>query len=244
MKGAALITGASNGIGRAIALALAERGHPVAINYNSSREAAEELCQKIIASGGNAAAIQADISDPAQVEGLFSAAETALGPVEYLVNNAGVAWTGLFSDMDDSEWSRLRGGDLDGVFYCCRRAIPAMVRRKSGCIVNISSIWGLSGASCEAAYSALKAGVIGLTRALAKELGPSGIRVNAIAPGVINTAMNQNLSPADMLQLKESTPLGRIGSPRDVAGCAAFLCSEEASFITGQVIAIDGGFGL
>ena len=157
--------------------------------------------------------------------------------MDALVCNAGVAYQGLLSDMTDEDWRRVMGVDLDGVFYCCRRAIPSMVRRQKGSILTISSMWGLTGGSCEAAYSAAKAGVIGLTKALAKELGPSGVRVNCIAPGVIHTQMNGNLTQEDRQILADETPLCRLGTPEEVAGAALFLSQEDASFITGQVLA-------
>lgn len=175
---------------------------------------------------------------------MFDQAEQTFGPAEALVCSAGLAWQGLLTDMTDDQWRRLTAADLDGVFYCCRRALPAMIRRKAGAIVTISSMWGLTGASCEAAYSAAKAGVVGLTKALAKEVGPSGVRVNCVAPGVIDTQMNGGLTPQDLEELAAQTPLCRIGAPEEAAQAVLFLCSPVSSFITGQVLAVDGGLAV
>ena len=234
-----LVTGASGGIGSAVALELARRGWSVALQYRSNREAAVRLEEEICRQGGMARAYGADLTDEAQVDALFSAAEKDFGFLEGLVNNAGVAWKGLFTDMSLSDWRGVMDADLTSVFLCCRRALPPMIRQKRGSIVNVSSMWGEVGASCEAAYSAAKAGVIGLTKALAKEEGPSGIRVNCLAPGVIDTPMNGDLSPEDLAALREETPLERIGTPEEAARAAAFLLEEE--FLTGQVLGVNGG---
>lgn len=242
MRETVLVTGASGGIGRAIALAFAEKGCGVALHYNSSPGPALEAAEFIARKGGSARAFQADITEEGQVEGLFTECERELGPVTVLVNCAGTAWQGLLTDMTLAEWRRVLDVNLTGMFLCCRRALGHMIREKAGCIINIGSMWGRKGAACEAAYSAAKAGVIGLSQALALEEGPSGIRVNCIAPGVIDTPMNAHLSREDMEALKEETPLMRIGSPEDVAGAAVFLW--ESGFITGQTIGVDGGFVL
>ena len=234
-----LVTGASGGIGSAVALELARRGWRVALQYRSNREAAVRLEEEICRQGGMARAYGADLTDEAQVDALFSAAEKDFGFLEGLVNNAGVAWKGLFTDMSLSDWRGVMDADLTSVFLCCRRALPPMIRQKRGSIVNVSSMWGQVGASCEAAYSAAKAGVIGLTKALAKEEGPSGIRVNCLAPGVIDTPMNGDLSPEDLAALREETPLERTGTPEEAARAAAFLLEEE--FLTGQVLGVNGG---
>lgn len=236
-----IITGASRGIGAACARLFAQKGWAVAVNYRNSREKAEALTSDICREGGVALAIPADIGNAADVERLFSTAEKELGTVEALINNAGIAQQKLFTDLTEEEWDELFRVDVKGVFLCCRRALPAMIRRQKGCIVNISSMWGQVGASCEVHYSAAKAAVIGLTKALAKEAGPSGIRVNCIAPGVIQTEMNRHLSPEVLEELREETPLEVLGTPEDVAKSALFLCSPQSSFITGQVLGVNGG---
>lgn len=235
MQKTALVTGSSRGIGAAIARTLAADGWQVILHYNESEEKAMALAAEL-----QTRAIRADVTDPVQVENLFREA----GEVDLLVCNAGVAEYELFTDVTEDRWAHIRGVNLDGVYRCCRAAIPAMVRKKAGCILLVSSVWGVYGAAMEAAYSAAKAALIGLTKALAKELGPSGIRVNCIAPGVIDTDMLSQFDAADRQALAEDTPLGRIGKPADVAALAAFLASEKASFITGQTIGCDGGFGM
>lgn len=238
----ALVTGASGGIGQAIALRLAQADCQVIVNYNHNEKAAAQLCADIQSGGGQALAIAADVSQPEEVSQLFAAAQAAFGPVNILVNNAGLSHFGLITDITPAEWRRLFAVNVDGAFNCIQAALPDMVRQKQGCIVNISSIWGLVGASCEAAYSATKGALIALSKALAKEVGPSGIRVNCVAPGVIDTPMNSRLSPAELNALREETPLGIIGQPQDVAETVAWLASDAARFITGQVISPNGGF--
>ena len=233
MKKRALVTGSGRGIGAAIARALHRDGWILTLNYCTRREPAEALARELECS-----VFQADVSNSRQAEALVEFA----GPVELLVNNAGVSHFGLLTHQTDAEWERILDVKLTGVRNCCRAVLPGMVRAKRGCILNVASMWGLAGASCEAAYSAAKAGVIGLTRALAKEYGPSGIRVNAVAPGVIHTEMLDRFSPEELAGLVEETPLGRLGIPEDVANLCAFLASDAASFITGQTIAVDGGF--
>ena len=229
----ALVTGSSRGIGAAAARRLAADGWDVTVHYNTSKAAAEALAAEL-----GTRAIQADVSDPAQVQALFA----ATGPVDLLVCNAGVAEYGLLTDMDEDAWRRLLAVNTDGAYRCCRAAIPHMVHEKAGNIILVSSVWGVYGASCEAAYSASKAALIGLGKALAKELGPSGIRVNVVAPGVIDTDMLARFDFADRQALIDETPLGRLGQPEDVAELIAFLASDRASFITGQVIECSGGF--
>lgn len=236
----ALVTGAGRGIGRAVALSLGAAGCRVVVNYCLSGQAAKEACREIEAAGGRAMAVQADVAEEAQVEGLFAAAEQGFGPVDILVNNAGIAHFGLLTELSDAQWRRLLGVNLEGAFLCCREALGSMVARKRGCIINVASMWGLVGASCEAAYSASKGGLIALTKALAKEVGPSGIRVNCVAPGVIATEMNGNLSGAELAQLAEDTPLGRIGQPEEVAEAVLYLAGAE--FVTGAVLNVNGGF--
>ena len=234
-----LITGASRGIGAATALAFAEAGYSVVINYNKSEERAKALRDKIESVYKTSCILaQADVSDPDSVREMFS----QIGEVDVLVNNAGCSTQRLFTDITDEEWNRTISTDLGGVFYCSRAALPAMIRKKSGVIINISSMWGEGGASCEVHYSAAKAGVIGRTKALAKEVAPSDIRVNCIAPGVIMTDMMQSFDSETLSALTEETPLGRLGTPEDIASAAVFLASDKASFITGQVLGVNGGF--
>lgn len=237
-----LITGAARGIGAAAARTFAAAGYAVAIHYHTSESEALALADTLTAAGHTVMTVQADLSDPEQVRQMVDNVLDNFCQLDILICNAGRSWTGLLCDMSDREWRTLMGADLDGVFYCCRAVYRHMVSRKTGRILTVSSMWGRSGASCEAAYSAAKAGVIGLTQALAKELGPSGITVNCVAPGVIDTQMNAHLGPQALHELAEETPLGRLGTPEDVAGTLLFLASPEAAFLTGQVIGVDGGF--
>ena len=237
-----LITGASRGIGAAAARLFAQEGWDVVLNYNTSRDAAEQLAGGLSGLGVRVVPIRADISDPEEAARLVREAEFSLGPLDAIVCNAGVALPQqLLTDTTPEQWRRLMSADLDGMFYVLRAAIPGLVRQKRGAIVTVSSMWGVVGGSCEAPYSAAKAGVIGLTKALARELGPSNIRVNCVAPGVIATDMNGHLTPEDLAALKEETPLGRIGTPEEAAQAIGFLASDRASFITGQVLSVDGG---
>lgn len=238
----ALITGASRGIGRAIALRLASDGYRVVINYRQNAQAANEVCQIIQQQNGQAIALAADVSQPAEVSELFQQIKKIYGGVDLLVNNAGIAHFGLISDISPQEWRQIFAVNVDGAFNCIQAALPHMIHQKSGVIINISSIWGIVGASCEAAYSASKGALIALSKALAKELGPSQIRVNCVAPGVIATEMNNRLNQAEIQALKEETALGCLGKPEDVANAVAWLASPAAQFITGQLISPNGGF--
>ena len=233
MKKIALVTGASRGIGKAAALALARDGWTVHVNYIRSREAAEAVAAQ---TGGMA--ICADVSDGQAVEAMFE----KIGPVDLLVNNAGVAGQALFQDITDALWHRYFAVNVDGAFHTIQAVLPHMLHEHAGCIINVSSIWGLRGASCEVTYSATKGALIALTRSLASELAPTGIRVNCVAPGVIKTDMLDALPPEVLPQLAQETPLGRLGTPEDIAAAVSFLADEKASFITGQVLTCDGGF--
>ena len=236
------MTGSSRGIGRAVARALAAEGWPVCINYLERRDAAEALAAELRAMGRNAMAFQADVSDREAVESMVRAAGEALGPVELLVNNAGIAQQTLFQDTDDAAWARMLAVNLTGPRNAALAVLPHMLSEKRGCIVNVSSIWGLRGSSCETAYAASKAGLVGLTRSLALELAPSGIRVNAVAPGCVATDMVEALGRETRAMLEAETPMGRLGRPEEIAQAVCFLASDRASFITGQVLTADGGF--
>ena len=242
MKKAAIVTGASRGIGRAIAATLAREGWRVCINYLERKDAAEELLEQLRAEGCTAIAYQADVAQRAQVAAMVDTVRQELGEIALLVNNAGISYQSLFQDTGDAVWERLLAVNLTGSRNTAMEVLPEMISRKSGSIVNISSMWGLRGASCEVAYAATKAGIVGLTKSLALEVAPSGIRVNCIAPGCIETDMVKVLGEETRRMLVEETPIGRLGTPEDIAALVSFLASEKASFITGQVITADGGF--
>ncbi len=242
MNRVALVTGASRGIGQAIAVELAREGWAVCVNYLEHREAAESLVRRLRDSGHMAIAAGADVADRQAVEAMVQTAKAELGPVDLLVNNAGISRQGLFQDTDDEAWDRTLAVNLTGARNTAKAVLPHMLSEKRGCIINISSIWGLRGASCEVAYACSKAAIIGLTRSLALELAPSGIRVNCVAPGCIETDMVRALGEETRAMLVEETPMGRLGTPEDIAHAVAFLASERAAFLTGQVLTADGGF--
>ena len=240
----AVITGASGGIGSATALAFAKDGYNVDLQYNNSQDKALALAKKIEnETNSTALPVKADVSSSQEVTFLFDEVENRFGNIDVLVNNAGIAQQKLFTDITDEDWRRMTGTNLDGVFYCSREVLKRfMIKNHSGVILNVSSMWGQVGASCEVHYSAAKAGVIGLTKALAKEVGLSGIRVNCIAPGVVMTDMMKSFDEQTVNELKDETPLNMLGEPDDIAQTALFLCSDKAKFITGQVLGVNGGF--
>lgn len=237
-----LITGASRGIGRAAAVTFAKNGFNVAVNYRQSDDKANVLISELKGYGVKAAAYRADVADKSAVLEMFRKAEAELGKITVLVNNAGIAEQALFTDISEEMWDRMFDVNVKGAYNCTQAALPSMIHEKYGRIVNVSSMWGISGASCEVHYSASKAALIGFTKALAKEVGLSGITVNCIAPGVIETDMNSAIPKEIMDTLKADTPLNRIGTPEDAAEAIFFLASDKAGFITGQVLSVDGGF--
>ena len=240
----ALVTGASRGIGAACAVALAGAGFDVAVGYVSDEAGARATAAAVQGMGRAAAIVQGDISDSAAADAVVSGAEDALGPLGALVLNAGITRDGLMMRMSDDDWQAVLDTNLSGSFYCARSALRGMMKRRTGSIVAVSSVVGLMGNAGQVNYAAAKAGLIGMTKALAKEAGSRGVRANAIAPGYIVTDMTAGLSDEIKEQLTGHTPLGRLGTPEDVAGLVAFLCTDAASFITGTVIPVDGGLAM
>lgn len=242
MSRVVLVTGASGGIGSATALRFAEAGDWIAVHYHTNRVAAEKLLHTIEQiPGGRGAIFSADFRQPKEVCALCKQVAETLGEVEVLVNNAGFTDQRLFHDLTLSDWNDMMNVHLTTAFLACQAVLPPMIQKKRGKIINISSIYGISGGSCEVSYSAAKAGIIGLTKGLAKELGPSGIQVNCVAPGAIKSPMTATLSPETISLLCDETPLGRLGTPEEIAETIFFLASQQADFITGQVISPNGG---
>lgn len=240
MQKVAIITGASRGIGRACAKMLARNNIRVIANYNKSEEAAKSLQSELIKDGIEIDIFKADVSKIEEVKKMIKYVLAKYGKIDILVNNAGISQIKIFTDLTDEDWQNMIDINLTSVFYMTREVLPSMIREKNGCIINISSVWGTNGGACEVHYSATKAGIIGMTKALAKEVGPSNIRVNAIAPGIIDTSMNSELSKEEVIDIKNNIPLERIGEPDDIANCVKLLI--ENKYITGQVITVDGGW--
>ncbi len=238
----AIVTGGAKGIGAAAVRLLCERGFSAAIHYHTSEEKASALSSFLVSKGYDAFPVQADVTDPEQVKKMVETVLNRNSSIDVLVNNAGVDHWQLFDTVTDEQWRRVIDADLTGAFHCCRAVLPQMLLQKYGRIVNIGSVWGQVGASCEAVYSAAKAGVIGLTKALAKETALSGITVNCVSPGAIDTDMMKRFSADEVAAFCEEIPMGRLGTPEEVAQAIAFFASEQASYITGQVLGVNGGF--
>lgn len=242
MEKTAIITGASRGIGRACAAKLAREGYAVCINYLERRDKAEELREILSAEGCRAMIYQADVADKAAVNAMAEAVRAQFGPISLLVSNAGTAGQMQFQDVTEAQWNRYFDVNVKGAYNAVQAVLPDMLHAHAGSIVTVSSMWGLRGASCEVVYSATKAALIGLTRSLAMELAPTGIRVNCVAPGVINTDMVQVLGQETLDELAQMTPLGRLGTAEDIAEAVWYFASTNSSFVTGQVLTADGGF--
>lgn len=242
MRNVVFVTGGSGGIGSEICREFAKIGYPVAIGFNKNRAAADELAENIISNKGTAISVHCDISSNESIDKAVNIVSNELGAVEVLVNNAGTANINLFTDLTNDDIQKIISINLIGTMLCSKAVLPEMIKRKQGKIINITSVWGEIGASCEVAYSASKAGIIGFTKALAKEVAPSGIRVNAVSAGIIDTRMNSMLKKSDIEAIIDEIPSGRIGTPSDVAKCVRFLASDDSSYICGQILRADGGW--
>ena len=236
----AIVTGGAKGIGKAIVKEIAKKGINVVINYNTSKEQAEELQKELADTGYKVQIYKADVSKREQAKKLIEFAQKQFGSIDILVNNAGIDQFKLFTDITDEDWNNILQTNLTSVFYTTQEAVKNMIKNKKGCIINISSIWGITGASCEVAYSVSKAGIDGLTKSLAKELGPSNIRVNSIAPGIILTDMNKKLTNEEIEEVNSQIPMGRFGTPEEIAKCVNWLI--EDTYTTGQIISPNGGW--
>ena len=235
-----VVTGGSRGIGAEIVKTLANENYKVILNYNNSKEQAEKIQQELLEQGKQIEIIKADVSKKEEAEKLIQFSLNKFNKIDVLINNAGISQEGLFTDVTEEEWQKIINTNLNSVFYCTQQALKYMIQKQQGCIINISSIWGETGASCEVAYSTTKAAINGMTKALAKEVGPSNIRVNAIAPGIIDTDMNKKLTIEELGQIKEEIPLNKIGKAIDIAKCVKWLVEDE--YTTGQIISINGGW--
>ncbi len=241
MKKTAFVTGGAKGIGAAVVKKLCEDGFQVAVNYRTSEQRALALCSELALSGYEAFPVKCDVSDASEVKKAVEYIAEKTGSIDVLVNNSGISLWGLFDTTTDSQWNEVIGTNLTGTFNCCREVLPYMLKNKYGRIINISSVWGQTGASCEAVYSASKSGIIGLTKALAKEYALSGITVNCISPGVIDTDMMNRFSNEEKKDICEDIPMGRMGTPEETAFAVSFFADENASYITGQVLGVNGG---
>lgn len=235
-----LVTGGSKGIGEGIVRFLAENGYLVILNYNKSEEQARKIQKELLEKNINVELIKADVSNKTEVDFMIDQVIDKYNKIDVLVNNAGIAQEKLFLDVTDEEWQNLINVNLNSVYYCTQRVLKYMLHEKKGCIINISSIWGVTGGSCEVAYSTTKAAINGFTKALAKEMGPSNIRINSIAPGIIETDMNKNLTKQNLEDIRDEIPLNRIGKPKDIARCVKWLIEDE--YTTGQIIGVNGGW--
>lgn len=242
MKKTIIVTGASRGIGAAIVNLLAGEDYNIILNYNKSEEIAKKMKQEFTEKGYSVEIYKADVSQREKVKGLVKFTIEKFGKIDILINNAGISQTRLFTDITDEDWNNMLNVNLNSVFYMTQEVVPYMIHEKNGCIINISSIWGSVGASCEVHYSVSKAGVDAITKSLAKELGPSNIRVNSIAPGIIDTDMNKYLSDEELANIEEEIPLGKIGNPEAIAKCVKWLIEDE--YTTGQIIGINGGWNI
>lgn len=242
MKKTIIVTGASRGIGAAIVNLLAGEDYNIILNYNKSEEIAKKMKQEFTEKGYSVEIYKADVSQREQVKGLVKFTIEKFGKIDILINNAGISQTRLFTDITDEDWNNMLNVNLNSVFYMTQEVVPYMIHEKNGCIINISSIWGSVGASCEVHYSVSKAGVDAMTKSLAKELGLSNIRVNSIAPGIIDTDMNKYLSDEELANIEEEIPLGKIGNPEAIAKCVKWLIEDE--YTTGQIIGINGGWNI
>lgn len=242
MKKTIIVTGASRGIGAAIVKMLAKEDYNIVLNYNKSEEIAKKMQEEFTKQGKNVEIFKADVSKREEVKKLIEFTINKFKKIDVLINNAGISQTRLFTDITDEDWNNMLNVNLNSVFYMTQEVLPYMIHEKDGCIINISSIWGITGAACETHYSVAKAGVDAMTKSLAKELGPSNIRVNSIAPGIIDTDMNKYLSDEELANIEEEIPLGKIGSPETIAKCVKWLIEDD--YTTGQIIGINGGWNI
>lgn len=235
-----IVTGGSRGIGAEIVKTLAHEGYKIVLNYNNSEVNAKKIQEELLKENIKIEIFKADVSKRAEAKELINFALKKFNTIDILINNAGIAQEKLFTDITDYDWNYMLENNLNSVFYCTQEVLKTMIGNKKGCIINISSIWGITGASCEVAYSTAKAAINGFTKSLAKELGPSNIRVNAIAPGIINTDMNNKLTKEELKNIEKEIPLERIGEPRDISKCIKWLI--EDTYTTGQIISVNGGW--